>query len=71
MTGFETIKQYTPDEAAQIVGVTRRTFYAYMKDKKIRSHKIGGRWMITHDDLAAFLTGRTGEPQQETATPAE
>ena len=71
MAGFETVKQYTPDAAAQIVGVTRRTFYSYMKDGRIKAHKVGGRWMIAHDDLAAFLTGQGAGAGQSDAKPEE
>lgn len=66
MADFENVKQYTPDEAAQVVGVTRRTFYSYMKDGRIKAHKVGGRWMIRHEDLAAFLSGQSdGESRPE------
>lgn len=59
MTEFDNVRQYSPEAAAEIVGVTRRTFYSYMKDGRIKAHKVGGRWKITHADLAAFLTGES------------
>ncbi len=69
MTEFE--KQYTPEAAAQIAGVTRRTFYSYMKNGRIRAHKVGGRWRITHSDLTAFLYGPEDGEQRDTGHQSE
>ena len=55
MVEFENMKRYTPEKAAEIIGVTRRTFYNYMKEGRIKAHKVGGRWAIDSDDLAAFI----------------
>lgn len=38
---------YTPEEVADILSVTRRTVYQWIKDKELEASKIGGRWYIT------------------------
>ena len=49
------LKVYTPEEAAGILRVTRRTLYSYLASGTLRSAKIGRIWRITRRDLEAFL----------------
>lgn len=46
------VKKYLSiKEAAQLLGVSERTFYRLMKDGKIKSHKLGGRTIIRQIDI--------------------
>lgn len=46
---------YTPEEAAGILRVSRRTLYSYLRDGALRSAKLGRIWRITRKDIDAFL----------------
>lgn len=48
---------YKLTEVADIIGVTRRTLYNYIKDRKIHASKIGGQWRVHWVDLKHFVTG--------------
>jgi len=50
------IRVYTLDEVAEILKVTKRTLYNYVKDKKLEAFKIGKYWRVTEDNLKSFLT---------------
>jgi len=52
MTGF---KLYTIDEIAEILKVTQRTIYNYIKSGSLKAIKIGKYWRIKHSDLEQFL----------------
>ena len=51
------IKMYTLFEVAQKLHLTERTLHTYIKNKKIKAVKIGGRWYISEDNLKNFLNG--------------
>ena len=54
---------YRMDEAVQVSGLGRTFLYEYIGSGKLPSIKIGGRRLILHDDLLAFLKG-TLSPNQ-------
>ena len=54
------IKVYTLDEVADILKVSRRTLYTYVKEGKLPAVKMGKYWRVTEDSLQAFLS--TGTP---------
>lgn len=54
------IKVYTLDEVADILKVTRRTLYTYVKEGKLPAVKMGKYWRVTQDSLQAFIS--TGTP---------
>jgi excisionase family DNA binding protein len=56
MTGF---KLYTIDEIAEILKVTQRTIYNYIKNGSLKAIKIGKYWRIKHTDFEQFLTTGT------------
>lgn len=39
-------KYYTPDEVAELLKVTRRSVYTWIKDDKIAAVKVGASWRI-------------------------
>ena len=56
MTGF---KLYSIDEIADILKVTQRTIYNYIKSGSLKAIKIGKYWRIKHTDLEQFLATGT------------
>lgn len=43
------------DDAADAIGVSRRSLYGYMTNGRLKTVKIGGRRLILRKDLEAFL----------------
>ena len=50
---------YTIDEVCNILKVTRRTVYSYIKDGKLHATKVGKYWRVTEENLKAFLESGT------------
>lgn len=56
------IEIYTLEEAANTLKVTRKTMETYVRNGTVKSTKLGGRWLITKDNLMAAIQGTpTGE----------
>lgn len=53
------IKVYSLKETSQILGVTERTLYNYIKAGRIKVQKIGGKWIITEENLKKFIKGES------------
>lgn len=54
------IKVYTLDEVADILKVSRRTLYTYVKEGKLSAVKMGKYWRVSQENLQAFVsTGTT------------
>lgn len=53
------IKLYTPEEAAQLLKVTRRSIYTYLKSGNLEAVKIGNGWRISQEALEKFLSQGT------------
>lgn len=49
------IRVYTLDEVADIIGVTTRTLYTYIKESKLKAVKVGRGWRVTDKALKEFL----------------
>lgn len=54
------IKVFTLDEVADILKVTKRTLYNYVKAGKLHAVKIGKYWRVSEESLQAFIS--TGTP---------
>ena len=54
------IKVFTLDEVADILKVTKRTLYNYVKAGKLPAVKIGKYWRVSEESLRAFIS--TGTP---------
>lgn len=52
------IKLYNLKELSSILGVTVRTLMNYIKDGKLKAVKIGGKWVVTEENLQNFINGR-------------
>lgn len=57
-------KVYTLEELVDLLHVTRRTLYNYIKDGKLKAVKIGKYWRVREDQLRDFLSGG-GDNKQE------
>ena len=53
------LRIYTLKEVADILKVTRRSIYNYIKEGKLKAVKIGREWRVTEDALKAFLNKGT------------
>jgi excisionase family DNA binding protein len=49
------VKRYTLAETADKLGVTYRTALSYVKEGRLKAHKVGGKWNINSTDLKAFM----------------
>lgn len=58
---MENFKLYTIDEIAEILKVTQRTVYNYIKSGSLKAIKIGKYWRVRHEDLAQFLETGTNK----------
>ena len=59
---IEAIKSrcYSLADISEALGITRRTLCDYIKAGKLKGVKLGGKWIITQDNLDAFLSGTEG-----------
>ena len=52
---MDDIKVYTLKEVASLLKVTERTLLTYLKEKKLKGNKIGGKWIISQENLQDFI----------------
>lgn len=55
------LKVYSLEEIAEIIGVTKRTMYTYVKDGKLKAVKIGKNWRVSYENLKEFLDKGTNK----------
>lgn len=53
----EMFKVYTLEEIAELLNVTRRTMYNYIKSGRLKAVKIGSIWRVSEDNLKKFIDG--------------
>lgn len=53
------LKIYSLIEVEEILQVTRRTLYNYIKEDKLKATKIGKYWRVSHEDLKEFIENGT------------
>ena len=49
------LKVYTLEEIAELLHITRRTLYTYVKEGKLKAVKVGKYWRVTEKNLQEFL----------------
>ena len=54
---LEDLKVYTLTEIEPILGVSHRTLLSYIKSKRLKGSKIGGKWKVSKENLRKFLDG--------------
>lgn len=52
----ETMKVYTLEELVDLLKVTKRTLYNYIKSGRLKAVKMGKYWRVTQKQLDAFLS---------------
>tara|TARA_S200002703_G_C3766844_1_gene236057 strand:- start:477 stop:704 length:228 start_codon:yes stop_codon:yes gene_type:complete len=55
-----TVKIYTLDEVSEILKITKRTIYTYVKEGSLKASRIGRYWRVSEEQLQEFLN--TGTP---------
>lgn len=58
---MDNIKVYTIQEISDLLKVTIRTLYTYIKNGRLKANKIGGKWIVTEQDLKDFIEGKTNK----------
>lgn len=53
------IKMYTLEEVADILSVTKRTLYTWIKAEQLKAVKIGKYWRVSEQALREFTTKGT------------
>lgn len=56
---LEALKVYSLTELEPILGVSHRTLLNYIKDKRLKGVKIGGKWKVSGDNLKKFINGES------------
>lgn len=51
------LKLYTLKEISELLKVTQRTLLSYLKEGKLKGQKIGGKWIISDENLHKFING--------------
>ena len=57
-------KLYTLDEVAEIVRLTKRTLYNYIKAGKLRASRMGKGWRVTPEALQELIDKGTATPNE-------
>lgn len=50
------IKLYTLDEVAEIMKLTKRTLYSYIKEGRLHAIKFGKYWRVPENNLKEFIS---------------
>ena len=50
-------KYYELTDIMDMLHLTRRTLYNYIKEGKLKAFKVGREWRVTETDVIAFLKG--------------
>ena len=58
---MEEIKVYTLEEVREILKLTQRTLYNYIKNGDLKATKIGKYWRVQHTDLEEFIEKGTNK----------
>lgn len=48
---------YTLKDIEQLLGVTKRTLIKYVNSGRLKGAKIGGKWIVTEENLYRFICG--------------
>lgn len=54
---------YTVEEITELLKVTQRTLYNYIKSGSLKAIKIGKYWRVKHTDLLDFINNGTRNNQ--------
>jgi excisionase family DNA binding protein len=62
MIQFDGKEYYTIGECADIIGVSERSVYKYVKLGTLPAYKVGRRWYVTKENLDRYITGTPCTP---------
>jgi len=65
MAEMAAFKVFPLKEVAPTLGVSYRTLLQYVKDRRLRAVKIGGRWKVSEENLRRFINGDEDERAEE------
>lgn len=51
------ITVYTLKEVEEVLSVTRKTIYSWIKSGKLHAVKVGSQYRVKKEDLEAFISG--------------
>lgn len=57
MVNLDSIKMYTVQEAAEMLGASDNTIRRYIKGGLLKARKIKRAWLITEESLKALVLG--------------
>lgn len=52
---MENIKLYNIKELSNLLQTTPQTIRKYLNEGRLKGNKIGGKWLVTEEDLKEFL----------------
>lgn len=52
------LRIYTLAEVKEILKVTQRSLYNYIRSEKLKATKVGRGWRVRHEDLQRFIDGK-------------
>ncbi len=55
---------YKLDEVAEMLGLTKRTLYSYVKDGRLKAVKIGKFWRVSEENLQDFIQKGSKRPKE-------
>jgi len=58
---LENFTLYTIEQISEILKVTKRTVYNYIKNSDLKAVKIGKYWRVKHSDLEEFINTGTNK----------
>ena len=57
---------YSPGELARALGISKTYAYSLLREGRIRSIRVGSRWLIPVRDVEAFLKSKGAEEEATT-----
>lgn len=54
------LEVYTLTEIIELLQITRRTLYNWIKDGKLKAFRVGREWRVTREELDRFIETGTG-----------
>lgn len=61
----EDIKVYTLNEIADLLHVTKRSLYSWIKSGRLKALKVGREWRVTKESLEAFMAENTNDKTED------
>lgn len=55
------LQTYTLEEVSEVLKVTRRTIYNYIKSGNLKAVKMGKYWRVSEDNLKEFIENGTNK----------